>query len=150
MSSRLARIERIIRLRQQHLDEELKLLAEARTGELSLARELADRTATYESARSARRSMAGAAQTARSFDEAGDWLCSQEALVDLAQRRLAQSRRQVGRCQQRVLAARRKVEELELLQGRLESVREQKLAREERALEDEIAQRVAKSDRGRG
>jgi len=148
MSGREARIERILRLRDERLKQAVGTLEESRTVERKVAAEFAAATAAREQAETARRDLINSRAEILDFIEAEEWLRSRAIVEELCTRRLQKARAQLERAIGKVTEARVKVRQLEQLELRLEEQKKKKLARRERALEDEIGQRVARSQRG--
>lgn len=148
MSSREARIDRIVRLRDDRLKQAVRALEEARAVERRMAGEMASSLDARERAENARRELSAARAEILDFIEAEEWLRSCSIAEELAARRLQKARVLLERNIARVTEARIKVRQLEQLKMRLAEAKRKKLARKERALEDEIGQRVARSQRG--
>lgn len=148
MSGREARIQRIVRLRDDRLKQAVRALEEARLLERQVAGELAIALSEREQAETARRNLVSIRADIRDFIEADEWLRSRSIVEEIAIHRLRQVRTQLDRALARVAEARFKVRQLEQLALRLEEQRRLKQNRIERAQEDEIAQRVAQSQRG--
>jgi hypothetical protein len=148
VSGREARIQRIVRLRDDRLKQAVRVLEEARLLERRVAGELAVALGEREQAETARRELISMRADIRDFIEAEEWLRSRSIVEEIATRRLRQVRAQLDRALARVAEARIKVRQLEQLALRLEEQRRRKQNRVERAQEDEIGQRVAQSQRG--
>jgi hypothetical protein len=148
VSGREARIQRIVRLRDDRLKQAVRVLEEARLLERRVAGEHAVAFADREQAETARRELISMRADIRDFIEAEEWLRSCSIVEEIATRRLRQVRAQLDRALARVAEARIKVRQLEQLALRLEEQRRRKQSRVERAQEDEIGQRVAQSQRG--
>lgn len=148
MSGREARIDRIVRLRDERLKQAVRTLEEARAIERKAGAEFLAAAAAREQAETARRDLILVRADILDFIEAEEWLRSRSILEELCTRRLQKARAQLDRAVAKVTEARVKVRQLEQLKFRLEEQRRQKQARRERALEDEIGQRVAQSQRG--
>lgn len=148
MNAREARIDRIVRLRDERLKQAVRALEESRALERKAGSDLALALAAREQAETARRELSQTRADILDFIEAEEWLRSRSLVEELATRRLQKARAQLDRAISRVTEARVKVRQLEQLKARLEEQRRQKQARVERALEDEIGQRVAQSQRG--
>jgi hypothetical protein len=147
-SAREARIERIVRLRDERLKQAVRALEETRLLERKVGHEFAVALAAREQAETARRDLSGVRADILDFIEAEEWLSSRTIVEELAARRLQKVRIQLDRALARVSEARIKVRQLEQLELRLEEQRRKKQARADRVLEDEIGQRVAQSQRG--
>jgi hypothetical protein len=148
MSSREARIDRIVKLRDERLKQAVRVLEETRMLERKV---LAEHTAAFtsrEQAETARRDLSLVRADILDFIEAEEWLRSRSMVEELAARRLRQARGQLERALSKVTEARIKVRQLEQLKLRLEEARRRKQSRLERTLEDEIGQRVAQKQRG--
>jgi hypothetical protein len=148
MSGREARIDRILRLRDERLKQAVRTLEESRAVERKGAAELAAATSAREQAETARRDLINARADILHFIEAEEWLRSRTLVEELCTRRLQKARAQLEKAIAKVTEARVKVRQLEQLKIRLEEQKKKKLARRERALEDEIGQRVARLHRG--
>jgi flagellar export protein FliJ len=149
MSTREARIERVVRLRDQRLKLAVRALEEARLLERRAQMEFNVAQSSRQHAERERRELSRTGTDIRSFIEAEDWLRSRNIAEELCALRLRQARAQLDKGQQRVQEAAIKVRQLELLQGRLRKARQAKENRAERAVEDEIGQRVAQRERAR-
>lgn len=148
MSSREARIDRIVKLRDERLKQAVRVLEETRLLERKVVAEFTAAFAAREQAETARRDLSQARADILDFIEAEEWLRSRAIVEDLAARRMRQARAQLDRALSKVTEARIKVRQLEQLKIRLEEARRRKQNRLERTLEDEIGQRVAQSQRG--
>jgi hypothetical protein len=146
--TREARIERIVRLRDERLKQAVRALEEGRLLERKAAHEFAVARSSREQAETARRDLISVRADILDFIEAEEWLSSRSIVEELAARRLQKLRAQLERLLARVNEAAVKVRQLEQLQMRLEKQRLDKQNRLERALEDEVGQRVAQSTRG--
>ncbi len=149
VSGREARIERVVKLREERLHQAVKALEELRVIERQAASELALALAAREQAERARRELCSAPADIRDYLEAEEWLRSCAIAEELATHRVRHLRVQLDRVLARVKEARTKVRQLEQLQERLKQARRARENRTERTLEDEIGQRVAQSQRGR-
>ena len=148
MSNREARIERIVRLRDERLKQTVRALEESRLLERRVQGEYNAALAAREQAETARRQLSLVGADILDFIEAEEWLRSQTIAEELAALRLSKARANLERAVARVTEARMKVRQLEQLKHRLEEQRKKKQSRAERVLEDEIGQRVAQSQRG--
>ena len=148
MTGREARIDRIVRLRDERLKQAVRTLEESRAVERKAGAEFAIATTAREQAETARRDLTLSRADILDFIEAEEWLRSRTLVEELCTRRLQKARAQLERAVARVTEARVKVRQLEQLKLRLEEQNRKKQARQERALEDEIGQRVAQSQRG--
>jgi len=148
MSGREARIDRIVRLRDERLKQAVRVLEETRVVERRVAGEMASAIAAREQAETARRDLIRTRADILDFIEAEEWLRSRTIAEEVTGRRLAKARAQLDRAVGKVSEARVKVRQLEQLKIRLEEAKRRKQNRLERALEDEIGQRVAQSQRG--
>jgi hypothetical protein len=148
VSGREARIERIVRLRDDRLKQAVRVLEESRALERKVGVEMAVALAAREQAENARRDLSHMRADIRDFIEAEEWLRSRAIAEEIAERRLRQARAQLDRAVAKVTEARIKVRQLEQLKLRLEEAQRKKQQRRERALEDEVGQRVAQSQRG--
>lgn len=149
MSGREARIDRLVRLRDERLKQAVRVLEEARAAERKASADLATALAERQHAEAARRELLSTGADVLDFMEADEWLRSRSILEEQAHRRLQRTQAGLQRAQAQVAEARTKVRQLEQLKVRLEEARRKKQNRVERALEDEIGQRVAQSHRGR-
>jgi hypothetical protein len=147
-SGREARIDRIVRLRDERLKQAVRALEEARTLERNAAQEFAAALTGREQAETARRDLISIPAEILDFIEAEEWLRSSAIVEELAAMRLQKLRAQLDRALSRVTEARVKVRQLEQLKKRLEEQRRKKQSRIDRVLEDEIGQRVAQNQRG--
>jgi len=147
-TGREARIDRIVRLRDERLKQAVRVLEESRAQERKVSLEAAAAVSGREQAEAARRNLNATFGDILDFLEAEEWLRSREIGEELALRRLNKARRELERAVAKVSEARIKVRQLEQLKMRLEEAKRKKQARVERALEDEIGQRVAQSQRG--
>lgn len=148
MNAREARIDRIVRLRDERLKQAVRALEESRALERKTSSDLALAIGAREEAEAARRQLSQTRADVLDFIESEEWLRSRSLLEDLAAQRLRKAQAQLDRAICRVAEARVKVRQLEQLQKRLAEQRRRKQARAERAQEDEIGQRVAQSQRG--
>ncbi len=148
MSGREARIDRIVKLRDERLKQAVRVLEETRMLERKVVAEYSAAFASREQAETARRDLSQARADILDFIEAEEWLRSRTVVEEIAARRLRQARAQLDRALSKVTEARIKVRQLEQLKIRLEEARRRKQSRVERTLEDEIGQRVAQSQRG--
>jgi flagellar export protein FliJ len=149
MSSREARIERVIQLRDQRLKLAVRTLEEARLLERRAQAEFNAAQASRQGAERERRELSTTGTDIRRFIEAEDWLRSRSIEEELCALRLRQARGQLDKGQQRVKEAAIKLRQLELLRERLRKARRAKENRAERSAEDEIGQRAAQTDRAR-
>lgn len=148
MSGREARIDRIVRLRDERLKQAVRALEESRAVERKAGAEFTVATAAREQAETARRELIQSRADILDFIEAEEWLQSRTIVEELCTRRLQKARALLDRAVAKVTEARVKVRQLEQLKFRLDEQKRKKQARLERALEDEIGQRVAQSQRG--
>lgn len=148
MSGREARIDRIVKLRDERLKQAVRVLEETRMLERKVLAEYTTALAGREQAETARRDLSLVRADILDFIEAEEWLRTRSIVEELAARRLRQARAQLDRALSKVTEARIKVRQLEQLKMRLEEARRQKQNRIERTLEDEIGQRAAQSQRG--
>jgi hypothetical protein len=148
VSGREARIDRIVRLRDDRLKQAVRALEEARALERKVASEMASALQTRERAETARRDLSLGGAEILDFIEAEEWLHSCTIAEEIATRRLQKARVLLDRNIARVTEARIKVRQLEQLKVRLAEAKRKKQARQERTLEDEIGQRVAQGQRG--
>jgi hypothetical protein len=148
VSGREARIDRIVKLRDERLKQAVRVLEETRMLERKVLAEYTAAFASREQAETARRDLTLIRADILDFIEAEEWLRSRALVEELAGRRLRQARAQLDRALSKVTEARIKVRQLEQLKMRLEEARRRKQSRLERTLEDEIGQRVAQSQRG--
>jgi hypothetical protein len=149
MSSREVRIARVVRIRDERLKQAVFALEEARAVERRALSEFSLALQARQQAERERRDLGLIQPDIRAFIEAEDWLRSCSITEEIATQRLRQVRVGVERSQQRVKEAHIKVRQLEQLQLRLKELRRVKENRAERALEDEIGQRAAQSQRNR-
>jgi hypothetical protein len=147
-TGREARIDRIVRIRDERLKQAVRALEETRALERKVGHEFAVALSAREQAETARRELISARADILDFIEAEEWLRSRTIVEELAAKRLSRVRGQLDRALSRVAEARIKVRQLEQLKLRLEEQRKKKQGRLERAQEDEIGQRVAQSQRG--
>jgi hypothetical protein len=148
MNGREARIDRIVRLRDERLKQAVRGLEESRAVERKAGAEFALAAAGREQAETARRELIQVRADILDFIEAEEWLRSRTIVEELCTRRLQKARALLERAVAKVTEARVKVRQLEQLKFRLEEQKRKKQARAERVLEDEIGQRVAQSQRG--
>jgi hypothetical protein len=148
MASRKARVERLIRLRDERLKEEVRKLQLAQmrldeaTREHDLARQLLAR------AEERRRDLSKAPGNVLSFIEAEEWLWTRLSAEAEALRRLKLAQAERQKAQGRVKVAQNKLRQLERL-AELIAEREREVAeRAARVLDDEIAGRIARSRSG--
>jgi hypothetical protein len=149
MSAREARIERIAQLRDQRLKLAVRALEEMRALERRMQTEFNSAQSQRERAERERRELSVTGADILRFMEAEEWLRSCAIEEEMSALRLRQARVQMDKGQQRVKKAALELRQLELLQERLKQARLAKERRRERAVEDEIGQRVAQSDRAR-
>jgi len=149
MSTREARIERIAQLRDQRLKLAVRALEEVRALERRVQAEFSSAQAQRERAERERRALSVTGADIRSFMEADEWLRSCTIEEELCALRLRHAHVQTDKGQQRVKKAAIELRQLELLQERLKQARRLKENRKERAIEDEIGQRLAQSERAR-
>lgn len=148
MKSREARIERIIRVRDERLKKAIAALEEARSVERKALAELLQASNERQGAERARRDLIYTPSDIRAFIEAEDWLRSCSIAEEIATRRVRHARQLLGKAEQRVKEAHMKVRQLTQLQTRLREAAAERQKRVERVLEDEIGQRVARRSRG--
>ena len=148
MSGREARIDRILRLRDERLKQAVRVLEESRAMERKVFGEFTTATSAREQAETARRELILGRADILDFIEAEEWLRSRSLVEELCTLRLHKARAQLDRAVTKVTEARVKVRQLEQLKLRLDEQRRKKQARRERALEDEIGQRAARNQRG--
>src|SRR5690349_13223656 len=141
MSGREARIERIVRLRDERLKQAVRSLEESRAVERKAGAEFAIATAAREQAETARRELIQVRADILDFIEAEEWLRSRTIVEELCTRRLQKARALLERAVAKVTEARIKVRQLEQLKFRLEEQKRKKQARLDRAPEDGIGQR---------
>jgi flagellar export protein FliJ len=149
MSTREARIERLVQLRDQRLKLAVRALEEARLLERRAQTEFNAAQSSRLGAERERRDLSKTGADIRRFIEAEEWLRSRTIEEEMCALRLRQARGQLDKGQQRVKEAAIKLRQLELLRERLLKARRAKENRAERAAEDEIGQRAAQSDRAR-
>lgn len=147
MSNREARIDRIVRLRDERLKQAIRAMEESRAIERRIQAEYDAALAGREQAETARRDLIQNRADILDFIEAEEWLRSRTLVEELTARRLQKARANLERALTRVNEARIKVRQLEQLKLRLAEQRRKKQARAERVLEDEIGQRVAQNQR---
>lgn len=148
MSDREARIERIVRLRDERLKQAVRVLEESRLLERRMHGEFSAALTAREHAEAARRELSqGLGADILDFIEAEEWLRARTIAEELSALRLAKARASVDRALSKVTEARMKVRQLEQLKLRLEEQRKKKQRRAERVLEDEIGQRAARRQR---
>ena len=149
MSTREARIEKIVQLRDQRLKLTVRALEEVRLVERRATAELNVAQSSRQGAERERRELAHTGTDIRRFIEAEEWLRARTIEEEICALRLRQARAQLDKAQQRVKEASIKLRQLELLQERLRRTRLTEENRAERVLEDEIGQRAAQSERTR-
>lgn len=149
MSEREARIERIAQLRDQRLKLAVRALEETRALERRMQTEFNSAQSRRERAERERRELSVTGADILAFMEAEEWLRSCTIEEEMCALRLRQARAQTDKGQQRVKKAALELRQLELLQERLKQARLAKELRRERAIEDEIGQRAAQSERAR-
>lgn len=149
MSTREARIERIAQLRDQRLKLAVRTLEDMRALERRMQTEFNSAQSQRERAERERRQLSVTGADILGFMEAEEWLRSCTIEEEMCALRLRQARAQTDKGQQRVKKAALELRQLELLQERLKQVRLAKENRRERAIEDEIGQRAAQSERAR-
>jgi len=148
VSDREARIDRIVRLRDERLKQAVRVLEESRLVERRVQGEMLIALTAREQAETARRELPLIRADILDFIEAEEWLRSRTIAEELAAMRLQKARAILDRALAKVNEARMKVRQLEQLKKRLEEQRRKKQSRAERVLEDEIGQRLAQSQRG--
>ena len=149
MNTREARIERIAQLRDQRLKLAVRALEEMRALERRMQTEFNSAQSQRERAERERRALSVTGAEILAFMEAEEWLRSCTIEEEMCALRLSQTHAQTDRGQQRVKKAALELRQLELLQERLKQARLAKENRRERAIEDEIGQRAAQSERAR-
>jgi flagellar biosynthesis chaperone FliJ len=149
MSTREARIEKLVQLRDRRLKLAVRALEELRLLERRAHNELNVAQSSQKNAERERRELSHTGTDIRRFIEAEEWLRARTIEEEMCALRLRQARAQLDKGQQRVKDAAIKLRQLELLQERLKCTRLAKESRAERVLEDEIGQRVAHSERTR-
>lgn len=149
MSSRKARVERLIRLRDERLKEEVRKLklVQARVAELAREHELARQLLAK--AEESRRNLSKAPASVLSFIEAEEWLFTRVSIEAECARRLKLALTERQKAQARVKVARNKLRQLEKLAERIAERERELAARAARVLDDEIAGRIARSGRSR-
>ncbi|MEO8181211.1 MAG: hypothetical protein ABI895_20425 [Deltaproteobacteria bacterium] len=149
MSTREARIEKIVQLRDQRLKLAVRALEEVRLVERRVQAELEVAQTSRQGAERERRELSHTGTDIRHFIEAEEWLRARTLEEELCALRLRQVRAQLDKGQQRVQEAAIKLRQLERLQERLRLTRLIKESRAERVSDDEIGQRAAQSERAR-
>jgi hypothetical protein len=149
MNDREARIDRVIRLRDERLKKAVLVLNESRAVERKTLGEYSAALGARQQAERARRELLLVQADIRDFIEAEDWLRSCSIVEEMATHRLRQARQTLAKAEQRVKEAHMKVRQLEQLRTRLAEARQQREQRVERTLDDEIGQRAAHARRGR-
>lgn len=149
MSSRKARVERLIHLRDERLKEEVRRLklAQARVDELAREHELARQLLAKAEER--RRNLSQAPASVLSFIEAEEWLFTRLSVEAESARRLKLGLAERQKAQARVKTARNKLRQLEKLAERIAERELELAARAARVFDDEIAGRIARSGRSR-
>jgi hypothetical protein len=147
MSSRRARVERLIRLRDERLKEEVRKLklAQARVEELAREHELARQLLMKAEER--RRNLSQGPANVLAFIEAEEWLFTRGAVETESARRLKLVQAERQKAQARVKVARNKLRQLEKLAERIAERERELAARAARVLDDEIAGRIARNGR---
>jgi len=97
MSGREARIDRIVRLRDDRLKQAVRVLEESRAVERKIAAEMAAAVAAREQAENARRQLSVTHGDILDFIEAEEWLRSRTIVEELTARRLVKARAQLER-----------------------------------------------------
>jgi flagellar biosynthesis chaperone FliJ len=149
MSTREARIEKIVHLRDQRLKLAVRALEEVRLVERRVQAELDAASTARQGAERERRELSHTGTDIRHFIEAEEWLRARAIEEELCALRLRQVHAQLDKGQQRVKEAAIKLRQLERLQERLRLTRLIKENRAERVSDDEIGQRAAQSGRAR-
>ncbi len=149
MSSRKARVARLIHLRDERLKDEVRKLklAQARVDELAREHELARQLLAK--AEDSRRNLSKGTANVLAFIEAEEWLFTRLSVEAESARRLKLVLAERQRAQARVKVARNKLRQLEKLAERIAERERELLVRAERAQDDEIAGRIARSGRSR-
>lgn len=149
MSTREARIQKLVQLRDQRLKLAVRALEEVRLIERRAQAELDVAQSSRQGAERERRELSHTGTDIRHFIEAEEWLRARTIEEEMCALRLRQARGQLDKAQKRVHEASIKLRQLELLQERLRRARLIQENRAERALDDEIGQRAAHSERTR-
>jgi flagellar export protein FliJ len=141
VKSRKKRMEKLIELRQEELDKQIKKLAETRqvlARAEARAREEAEREAA---ARAERQSLLTQAADAETWQRQGAWLDQREMHLAAARLYVTRSSKAVDDSLARVLEARRGIRQLEAVQERIRQVEQARVEKREAKLHDELASR---------
>jgi flagellar export protein FliJ len=149
MSSKRARVARVVAPRERRLNEQVKVLADARTEQSRAEAELKHATDEVQSAKQRQRQLGERSGPADDWVVAGDWLRSREAMVARVGLFLAEAKRGVERAHQGVLKARSELKRAELLVDRLVEKERRRLERVEVRAMDELATQRFNSDKNR-
>lgn len=142
MTARAQRISRIIRLRDNELQQTIKHLQQATVRETEARKAWEQASAIRDRALADRRNLALENVDVVTYLQAEEWLLSQQAKTALAAQQLQQAAVMLQKRTLLTHRARTRVKQLEQLQTTLQkrANREQELA--DRKLDDEIAQRA--------
>jgi flagellar biosynthesis chaperone FliJ len=140
---RLARIQRIIDLRQRALDEQLVLLSRAITTEQAAALAEQECRNALRTAELERYALSSRVATAGALMQSIEWLDTVAVKHHLAARELHRSRVETQRSRLRVKQAQLSLKQVQLLFERIEQRQQLLERRAERRREDELAQVLA-------
>lgn len=149
MSARKVRVERLIRIREDRLHEEVKKLKQADAHMLNATRDDERARATLAQAEQRRRDLGQAPSNVLDFIEAEEWLWTREQAQVETGRRLRLAAIEQRKAQLRVKLARDKLRQLERLKERIVEREREAAARAGRLQDDELAQRVSRAARER-
>jgi hypothetical protein len=147
VTSREARFDRVMRVRDERLKRAVVALELARANEQRARTELERAIAARKQAEEDRRALSVRGAEIIEFIEAEDWLHSCGVAEELGIRRLRQAHGAFEKAQLRVKDTRMEVRQLEQLKERARALEATKEKRAQRVLEDEIGQRIVQDQR---
>jgi flagellar export protein FliJ len=141
MTLRRQKIEQVLELREQTLQERAGALSEANQGR-AIAQEHAESAADHlEQAARYRQSLTNGSINVAAWIEAEQWLAQRNRQLDQAQVQLQGAEHRVSEAYDHVIEARSGVKQMELLGRRVESQELRQQRRLEQKINDELAQR---------
>ncbi len=153
MTTRRARVHKVIAYREQRMNERTRTLAQIQEARSRTAAELAARRLEAEEAEKAARQLANGTRLVDDWLLLQDWMKACRAAEDVAVRRLRAADEEVERAKQEILKARSELKRVELWAQKLEASEKVGEERAERRQFDEFAARrfdAAKRQKERG
>lgn len=147
MTPRRKKVQRVLEIREQRLNERAGVLAKASEGRIAAASQLEEAAAHLAEAASYRKELTGQPTSVNSWIEAEQWLAHRNNQHLLAQIDLQQAEVRLSHAHENVLLARSDVKRMELLDKRLAQGEARKQARIEQSTNDEHARRAFRNAR---